>query len=142
MLGNYQAVQMLSKRLHLLRAYVTSVSKGELPANWARLREISCVLGRLPLLVSGMVPQSSSTTNSGNQGNLLLRQANDVCLSALLGSLTQSMQTLHSWLTQSSQARRGGTVAGLGSQRAGLPTTGAGAPAPVFIMPSNEEMAL
>ncbi|VDD83508.1 unnamed protein product [Mesocestoides corti] len=92
LLGNFQAVQMFSKRLHLIRAYVDAVIAGELPPNWARLREIRALLSRLPLTVGANDDQQSKSRQA------LLRQANDVCLTALLGGLTQTLYTLHTWL--------------------------------------------
>lgn len=94
MLGNFQAVQMLSKRLRLLLAYVEAVISGELPPNWPRLREIRALLSRIPHVVgSGDNDQSRSGSRDA-----LLKQANDVCLSALLGGITQALHTLHYWL--------------------------------------------
>lgn len=109
LMGNFHAVQMLSKRLHLLRDYVDAVMHGELPSHPGRLREIRALLSRLPhcLESEGTLPgtvgggDGSSSSVSGDDGaNSLLRQANDVCLSSLLGGLTRALQSLHLWICQ------------------------------------------
>ncbi|CDS35611.1 COP9 signalosome complex subunit 6 [Echinococcus multilocularis] len=108
LMGNFHAVQMLSKRLHLLRDYVDAVMHGELPSHAGRLREIRALLSRLPHCPEseGTDPDTvgadgGSSMHGGDDGtNSLLRQANDVCLSSLLGGLTRALQSLHSWICQ------------------------------------------
>ncbi|CAH8570410.1 unnamed protein product [Dicrocoelium dendriticum] len=104
LLGNYQATQMLYTRLHLIRAYVSAVSDGELPINRARLREISALIKRLPLLSS----RSANLTTDAFGGitemsDHLYRQANDVCLTSLLSSITQGIHSLYSCVCKTAQ---------------------------------------
>nr|CAH8828364.1 unnamed protein product [Trichobilharzia regenti] len=91
LLGNYQAIQMLSSRLQLIRVYVAAVAAGELPQNRARLREINALVKRIPLMRS---------TSSTEQNDHLYRQANDVCLTALLASITQGLHTLYGCMSK------------------------------------------
>ncbi|VDM15723.1 unnamed protein product [Hydatigera taeniaeformis] len=108
LMGNFHAVQMLSKRLHLLLDYVDAVMHGELPSHPGRLREIRALLSRLPRCIesentdSGAVSggSNSSSVSGDDDANSVLRQANDVCLSSLLGGLTRALQSLHSWICQ------------------------------------------
>ncbi|VEL21527.1 unnamed protein product [Protopolystoma xenopodis] len=114
LLGNYQAVQMLSSRLHLLCEYVGAVAAGQLSMNRARLREISALVRRLPLLsataaitasanaCSG-ISFSSSLEESGESGDHLYQQANDVCMASLLGCMTQGLHALHAYLAKAAQ---------------------------------------
>nr|VZI42612.1 unnamed protein product [Spirometra erinaceieuropaei] len=155
LMSNVQAVQMLSRRLHLLKAYVASVIKGELPPNWPRLREISALLRRLPLVLSSLQQQQqhqpdalspNESVGAGSSTDKFLCQANDVCLTALLGSLTQSMQTLYTWLSQSTQAasRRsdGGPYAssrGLSADRMNMGCAAGGAGELVYILAAGED---
>lgn len=156
LMSNVQAVQMLSRRLQLLKAYVASLIKGELPPNWARLREISALLRRLPLVLSSLQQHQpaalspSQLTNTGSSADKFLCQANDVCLTALLGSLTQSMQTLYTWLSQSTQAasRRSdgssyGSSRGLSADRVNVGCAGGGGGGGggelVYILAAGEE---
>ncbi|KAL5108831.1 COP9 signalosome complex subunit 6 [Taenia crassiceps] len=107
LMGNFHAVQMLSKRLHLLRDYVDAVMHGELPSHPGRLREIRALLSRLPHCLEsenthpGTIGGGGNSSVSGeDEANSLLRQANDVCLSSLLGGLTRALQSLHLWICQ------------------------------------------
>ncbi|CAL8102178.1 unnamed protein product [Calicophoron daubneyi] len=103
LLGNYQAIQMLCNRLYLIRSYVAAVGSGELPVNRARLREISALTKRLPLLSSYSSTSSVPTESNNKPSEMkdhLYRQANDVCLASLLASLTQGMHTLYDCLTK------------------------------------------
>ncbi|CAH8290168.1 unnamed protein product [Schistosoma turkestanicum] len=86
LLGNYLAIQMLSNRLQLIRSYVAAVAAGELPSNRARLREINALVKRVPFMLS---------SSAAEQNDNLYRQANDVCLTALLASITQGLHTLY-----------------------------------------------
>ncbi|KAH8853359.1 COP9 signalosome complex subunit 6 [Schistosoma japonicum] len=86
LLGNYQAIQMLSNRLQIIRSYVAAVAAGELPPNRARLREINALVKRIPFMPSSSIAE---------QNDNLYRQANDVCLTALLASITQGLHTLY-----------------------------------------------
>lgn len=115
MLSNFQAIQMLSKRINLLKAYVDAVISGELPPNWSRLREIRALLGRLPI-AKGLDDQSGQPDSR----EALIKQANDVCLAALLGGLTQSLQTLHGWLSiqRATNTTKASTPSGSSGRRA------------------------
>ncbi|KAF5395484.1 COP9 signalosome complex subunit 6 [Paragonimus heterotremus] len=104
MLSNYQAIQMLCTRLHLIRAYVSAVANGELPINQARLREINALTRRLPLLSSYSNNASASgSIRPAKMSDHLFRQANDVCLASLLASLTQGMHTLYNCMVKTTQ---------------------------------------
>ncbi|VDP72757.1 unnamed protein product [Schistosoma curassoni] len=83
---------MLSSRLQLIRSYVAAVAAGELPPNRARLREINALVKRIPFM-----PPSAAEQNDN-----LYRQANDVCLTALLASITQGLHTLYGCMIKTS----------------------------------------
>ncbi|VDK21785.1 unnamed protein product [Taenia asiatica] len=100
LMGNFHAVQMLSKRLHLLRDYVDAVMHGELPSHPGRLREIRALLSRLPHCLESEPTHSGTVGGGDDEANSLLRQANDVCLSSLLGGFTRALQSLHLWICQ------------------------------------------
>ncbi|KAF8568938.1 hypothetical protein P879_05140 [Paragonimus westermani] len=104
LLSNYQAIQMLCTRLHLIQAYVSAIANGELPVNQARLREISALTRRLPLLSSYSTTASASASiRPAEMSDHLFRQANDVCLASLLASLTQGMHTLYNCMVKTTQ---------------------------------------
>lgn len=101
LLENYQAVQMLSNRLNLLRDYVDAVFRGELPINHTRMREIRTLLVRLPHALSADGPfgdNPNHTIDDLEDRAALTRQATDVCLSSVLAGLTRTLQGLHAWL--------------------------------------------
>ncbi|CAH8450192.1 unnamed protein product [Heterobilharzia americana] len=95
LLGNYQAIQMLNSRLQLIRSYISAVASGELPPNRAMLREINALIKRVPLMPS---------TESAKGNDHLYRQANDVCLTALLASITQGLHTLYGCMVKTAHA--------------------------------------
>ncbi|KAA0194898.1 COP9 signalosome complex subunit [Fasciolopsis buskii] len=106
LLGNYQAVHMLCNRLFLIRSYVAAVGAGELPINRARLRDISALVKRLPLLslsAENDAPDATGAPNPGGMCDYLYRQANDVCLASLLATLTQGLHTLYGCMSKTAQ---------------------------------------
>ncbi|OJD25001.1 hypothetical protein ACJ73_03633 [Blastomyces percursus] len=91
------AVKTLESRLHLIKAYLSSISQ-QIPDNQTQstptsspqishslLRNIHSLISHLSLLT----PQQSETFSTGS-----LAQANDVALVALLGQLGQSVQDI------------------------------------------------
>lgn len=116
--GNYQAIQMLCKRIHLIRSYVLAVHSGELPANHARLREISALTKRLKLLCVQSPDEDNGNSDvppnrtPNELDKHLFRQANDVSLASLLASLTQGMHSMHDCMSKAAQAvdRRTGNI--------------------------------
>lgn len=127
LLGNYQAIQMLATRLYIIRAYVAAVASGELPVNRARLREISSLVKRLPLLASESA-SASDNRRTNSIGESFYRQANDVCFASLLASLTQGMHTLYGCMTKTAHVvdRRFMSVTSSSSMMAMNPSAGLG----------------
>lgn len=97
---------MLCNRLFLIRSYVAAVGAGELPINRARLRDISALVKRLPLLslsAENDAPDATGAPNPGGMCDYLYRQANDVCLASLLATLTQGLHTLYGCMSKTAQ---------------------------------------
>ncbi|KAL3312308.1 COP9 signalosome complex subunit 6 [Cichlidogyrus casuarinus] len=98
LLGSYHAMEMLLLRLNILQNYVDAVNNKELPVNHCILREISGLIHRLPFLMNKGTDRSAISAKTQ-----LYRQANEVCLTVLLSSMTQGLQSLHSTLIKSLQ---------------------------------------
>lgn len=89
-----QAIIMLRSRIEFLIGYIDAVQSGEIPVNYAFLRELNTVVSSLPL-----------QKNAQFYGKLY-SDSNEICLTSLLAAMAQSLHTLQSLLSKQNCVER------------------------------------